>query len=82
MNEENAMKYCKMLAKECSIKNMSGIKQPEPRLLEDFGIDDEGHCIYCEGYRSEQSKIQGCVRTFANKYRLDLNEQGNDIIIK
>jgi len=51
--------------------------------LKELGINEEGYCIFCEGYRSEKGHIQRCVVTFTlKKYDFDLIEQDEDIITK
>ena len=54
---------------------------PQIRLLKDFGIDEEGYCVFCEGYRNYKSILQTCIIAFIKSRRLRKVEIGNDAII-
>ena len=81
MNEIDAIVLLIQLDKACGINQMMDYKQPIPRLLKDFNIDEEGYCIFYEDYRSSKSVIQNCIILFVKTKNLRSKEIGNNIII-
>ena len=81
MNEIDAIVLLIQLDKACGINQMMDYKQPIPRLLKDFNIEEEGYGIFYEDYRHSKSAIQSCIILFVKTKNLRSKEIGNNIII-
>ena len=80
MNKVDAMAIAEQLDKDCNFQ-LQRYSPPQARPLKDFGIDEEGYCIFCEGYRTYKSILQMCIIAFMKQRRLQKKEIGNDAII-
>ncbi len=81
MNEIDVIVLLIQLDKACGINQMMDYKQPIPRLLKDFSIDEEGYCIFYEDYRSSKRVIQNCIILFVKTKNLRSKVLGNNLII-
>lgn len=80
MNKVDAIVIANELDKLCSFQ-LQRYDPPQTRPLKDFGIDEEGYCVFCEGYRNYKSILQTCIIAFIKSRRLRKVEIGNDAII-
>jgi hypothetical protein len=81
MNFVEAGVMANRITEKCGMIILRRHKKPEPRLLKDVGINEEGYCIFCEDYRSYKSAVQMCIILFVKTRELDKTEQGNNLII-
>jgi len=81
MNLVEAGVLANRLTEKCGITKLRSHKKPEPRLLKDIGINEEGYCIFCEDYRSYKSGVQSCIILFVKTRELNKTEMGNNLII-
>ena len=81
MNYVEAAVIANELAEKCVINKLRRHKQPETRSLKEFGIGEEGYCIFCEDFYSYRSAVQNCIRFFVKQREFDSIKKENNLII-
>ena len=80
MNKVYAMAIVNEIDKLCNFQ-LQRYYPPQICPLKDFGIDEEGYCIFCEDFRTYKSRIQTCIIAFMKLQRMQKVDIGNDAII-
>jgi len=80
MNKVDMMTLADTFDKQCSFQ-YHRCDPPQARPLKDFGINDEGYCIFCEGHSNYPGLLKTCVSAFVRTRRFQIKEIGTDAII-
>ena len=80
MKKGDAISLADKLSKLCSFQ-IQRYDPPQARPLKDFGINEEGYCIFCEGHSNYTGILKRCIIAFLILPRLQKTEIGSDAIL-